>query len=75
MQRQHVERNLDLYEDEDTDARSTTMGSQLLFSYKINPQTLFYLGYSDNHLRDDEVLSLTRADRTFFAKFSYAWLP
>jgi len=47
--------------------------SQLLFSYKLNPQTVFYLGYSDNHFGDANT-DLTQFDRTFFAKIGYAWL-
>lgn len=55
-------------------ARSTTLGSQLLYSYKLNPQTLFFAGYSDNAFSDDEVQDLTRAERSVFLKFSYAWM-
>jgi hypothetical protein len=47
--------------------------SQLLFSYRINAQTVFLLGYSDNYLGDQQV-DLTQTDRTFFAKLSYAFL-
>jgi hypothetical protein len=55
------------------DARSRRLFSQLLFSYKLNPQTVVLVGYSDNHadLRD---LSLTQTDRTFFLKLGYAWI-
>jgi hypothetical protein len=47
--------------------------SQLLFSYKVNPRTVLYLGYSGDHLGDHEV-ELTQANRTFFAKLGYAWV-
>jgi hypothetical protein len=47
--------------------------TQLLFSYKINPQTVFYLGYSDSSFGDDRI-DLLRADRTLFLKIGYAWL-
>jgi hypothetical protein len=47
--------------------------TQLLFSYKLNAQTVFLLGYSDNHFGRDE-LSLTQTDRTLFLKIGYAWL-
>jgi len=46
---------------------------QLLFSYKVNPQTVLYLGYSDNHVGTGR-FGLLRADRTFFVKAGYAWL-
>jgi hypothetical protein len=48
--------------------------SQFLFSYKVNPQTVVFVGYSDNHA-GTEAFDLTRANRTFFAKVGYAWRP
>ena len=54
--------------------RSTSLGSQLLYSYKINPQTLFFAGYSDNAVRDDEIQDLTALERSVFIKISYAWM-
>jgi len=51
-----------------------SLGSQLLYSYKLNPQTLFFAGYSDNAYQDDELNSLERDQRSVFMKFSYAWL-
>ena len=47
------------------------LSTQLLFSYKINPRTVFFLGYSDNYL-GSQYYDLTQNDRTFFAKVSYA---
>ena len=47
--------------------------SQLLFSYKINPQAVAFLGYSEER----EALgpaSLELADRSFFFKLGYAWI-
>jgi hypothetical protein len=46
---------------------------QLLFSYKINPRTVFFLGYSDNYFGGQE-FGLTQSDRTIFAKLGYAWM-
>lgn len=46
--------------------------SQWLFSYKLNPRTVFFLGYSDNALGTRE-FPLTRSDRTVFMKVSYSW--
>jgi hypothetical protein len=48
--------------------------TQFLFSYKVNPQTVLFLGYSDLHLGDDE-FRLTQSNRTLFAKIGYAWIP
>ena len=75
VQRQDVERNLSQYDDPNTDAHSLDVGSQLLYSYKLNPQTVFFLGYSDNQIENDDVLNLTQKDRTVFLKLSYAWIP
>ncbi len=71
-----VERDPALYDDE-VDARSRDLFNQLLFSYKINPQTVFFLGYSDTFEgfeNDEERVDLTRASRTVFVKLGYAWL-
>jgi hypothetical protein len=46
--------------------------SQVLFSYKLNPQTVLFLGYNDSHY-GDQTVDLTQTDRTFFAKIGYAW--
>jgi len=55
-------------------AKERSLGSQLLYSYKLNPQTLFFAGYSDRAFSDDEMQQLTRDDRSIFLKFSYAWM-
>lgn len=46
--------------------------TQLLFTYRINPRTVFFLGYSDNYYGRIEY-PLTQNDWTLFAKLSYAW--
>jgi len=53
--------------------RETYLSSQLLLSYKINPQTVFFLGYSDSHSGDQDI-DLTQSGRTLFAKIGYAWV-
>jgi hypothetical protein len=55
------------------DARSRHVFAQFLFSYKLNPQTVLFLGYSDNSAAASSA-SLVRADRTFFMKIGYAWM-
>ena len=72
VQFQDVERNQASYIDS-VDARSRRVGRQLLYSYKINPQTVFFLGYSDSLLDDDDLSKLTTDDRTLFMKIGYAW--
>ena len=55
------------------EAEDRRLFTQFLFSYKVNPQTVLYLGYSDNSVGTDR-FGLLRADRTFFVKAGYAWL-
>ena len=61
------------------DSHSQGLFTQFLFSYKLNPRTVLFLGYSDNAMGGvfDSWLgpgrvSLTRTDRTFFLKIGYA---
>jgi hypothetical protein len=65
-------RDTDLYVD-DVEPEEKSLFSQLLFSYKINPQTVLFLGYSDNYY-GDRAVEITQTDRTFFAKVGYAWV-
>jgi len=55
------------------DPRYRRFFTQLLFSYKINPRTLLFLGYSDNYF-GGQGFGLTQSDRTFFVKLGYAWV-
>ncbi len=58
---------------EEVEGRHTGLFTQFLLSYKLNPQTVAFLGYADN--RDgEERLDLGRTNRTFFLKLGYAWL-
>ncbi|NIM49932.1 MAG: hypothetical protein GTN62_06560 [Gemmatimonadales bacterium] len=72
LQYVHYDRNADVYTFE-IDPVSKSLFSQLLFSYKINPQTVLFVGYSDNHTGDHEI-GLTQRDRTVFVKIGYAWV-
>jgi len=45
--------------------------SQILFSYKINPQTVLFLGYSDDYY-GFSTIPLKQNNRTFFMKIGYA---
>ena len=66
-----VDRNLDLYEI-DVEGSESTWFTQLLFSYKLNPRTVLFLGYTDNYLGNQDFSTL-QTDRTVFAKIGYAW--
>jgi hypothetical protein len=70
FQYRDIERNPDLYIDE-VDALTEQLFTQFLFSYKLNPQTVLFVGYADN--RDGtELIDLTQRNRTLFLKFGYA---
>ncbi len=73
FQYREIDRNTELYTDDDVEARTERLFTQLLFSYKLNPQTVLFLGYADNR-RADETIQLTASDRTLFFKFGYALL-
>ena len=58
---------------EPPDAHSTRLFAQYLFSYKLNPQTVLLVGYSDNY-NGAAGAPLAQQDRTVFVKMGYAWL-
>jgi hypothetical protein len=66
-----VARNPDLYLFP-VSGKTQTVFTQFLFSYKLNPQTVLFIGYSDNYLGMTS-LDLTQTNRTFFLKLGYAW--
>jgi hypothetical protein len=51
--------------------RSGTFLGSLLYSYKLNWQTVLFVGYGDDRVRTESNDLLT-SDRSFFAKVSYA---
>lgn len=64
--------NTELYTD-DRDPEEQHLFTQFLFSYKLNPRTVFFLGYSDNSFANSDY-GFTLGDRTVFAKIGYAWV-
>ncbi|MCP4058456.1 MAG: carbohydrate binding family 9 domain-containing protein [Pseudoalteromonas sp.] len=72
LQFEDIDRNKDAYYYQVSHINKD-YGSQLVYSYKINAQTLFYLGYSDKSYQDDSLKHVERDQRTFFTKVSYAW--
>ena len=60
---------------DEVDSRSRRLATQLLYSYKVNPQTVLFLGYSDAAEDGDELSAFETTGRTLFAKVGYAWLP
>jgi hypothetical protein len=54
------------------DPRERDLFGQFLFSYKINPQTVLFLGYTNTQLGLLGI-PLTQTDRSFFLKIGYAF--
>lgn len=72
-----IVQNLDLERDPslfpgDIEPEERSLFTQLLFSYKLNPRTVLFLGYSGGRL-GLEGTSLVETDRTIFFKMGYAW--
>jgi len=67
-----IRRNQEAY-DREISSLEEELFSQILVSYKVNPQTVAYLGYSDNYLETDWI-DRTQMGRQVFAKLSYAWI-
>lgn len=74
LQKQDIRLNQDEYI-EAISPDYVSNGLQLLYSYKLNPQTVFFLGYADNHIDDYSLANNVLTDRTFFMKIGYAWMP
>lgn len=70
LQYQHLEKNPELYISPVT-PKSEDFFTQVLFSYKINPHTVLFIGYSDNHVGVTGY-RLDQVNRTFFLKLGYA---
>jgi len=72
---QHVayDYHSELYED-GRSAREEELYAQLLFSYKVNPRTVVFVGYSEDAV-GDAAYDLTTASRSLFVKLGYAWVP
>jgi hypothetical protein len=52
--------------------RSAVLSSSILFAYKLNWQSVLFLGYGDDQALDDRYV-WKRQDRQFFLKLSYAF--
>lgn len=80
MQSSSVDRNITQYDffvtadtSDDEDESSENVASQLLYTYRVNPQTLFFAGYSSQGFRNQDIRTIRDTGRTVFMKFSYAW--
>ena len=80
LQQVDIERDPSLYNSflnddvsDDVEAISKSLATQLLYTYRVNPQTLFFAGYSDDGFQDDSLNNIRKTFKTLFMKFSYAW--
>ena len=55
------------------DSKTAGFGASGLFAYKLNWQTVAYLGYGDQRAFLESTDQMEKANRQFFAKVSYAW--
>ncbi len=74
LQYEDLTQNPELFDDPVSE-NEKQLFTQLLFSYKLNPQTVLFVGYSDNAFGttlEERTIGLTRSDRTLFFKVGYA---
>ena len=80
LQKLNILRNPHLYDSffnneplDDEEETYNSMASQLLYTYQISPQTLFFAGYSEKGFQDDSLSKIKKDFKNIFLKFSYAW--
>ncbi len=79
VQASDVERDPALYA-LPVNGRGRDVAAQLLYSYKLNPRSALYAGYSHGAFADDRIDTPDRSglfdsSRSVFLKLSYAWQP
>ena len=72
LQYSDIQRDQDLYEDM-IDELERDFFVQLLFSYKVNPRTVLFAGYSEGGFENQD-FTMTTTGRAVFLKIGYAWL-
>ncbi len=72
LQNQRTNQNRSLY-DFEVDQHGGSLASQLLFAYKVNWQTLLFLGYGDLREVTAGAGDFVKSGRQFFMKVSYAF--
>ncbi len=74
LQNQRTNQNQGLYDPTITvDQHGGSLASQLLFAYKVNWQTLLFVGYGDLREVIADAGDFARSGRQFFMKVSYAF--
>jgi hypothetical protein len=73
LQRTYLRQNLAIPRAETPEAEVEDLFGQFLVSYKVNPQTVVFVGYSDGREAQGGTPRVV-TERTFFAKVGYAWV-
>lgn len=58
----------------DVSAKSSSVNGQLMYSYKLNPLTKFFVGAASGAVEQGQLTHLTETSKSVFMKLSYAWL-
>ncbi|MGB0893569.1 MAG: DUF5916 domain-containing protein [Parashewanella sp.] len=69
----NIKRNPELYKHRNPNKQFSELNNEVLYGYKLNPLSVFYLGYSDGLVSSDQVDDLTANERRIFMKLSYAF--
>lgn len=69
----NIHRNPDNYQAE-VKPLTRSFGVQLLYSYKLNPLSKFFVGIASSGIQQAPLQQLTEAEKSVFMKLSYAWL-
>jgi hypothetical protein len=72
VQNERTNRNLDIFST-DWSQHGGSLGSQLLWAYKLNWQTVMYMGFGDLQEAHSFSGELLPSNRQFFVKVSYAF--
>jgi len=73
LQYTDIQSDQDLYEYEVNELERDFF-VQLLFSYKVNPRTVFFAGYSEGGAQTQDFEEMTTTGRAIFLKIGYSWL-
>ncbi len=68
----NTERNPERF-DSEQERRVESYDTQLLYTYQVNPRTVFFAGYASDGVGNDQFSGLRRTGDSFFIKLSYAW--
>jgi len=72
VQYQNLQRDPSLYEG-DVSTKDEDLFTEFLFSYKVNPRTVLFAGYTDRH-QGTEMENLAQLNRAVFLKVGYAFV-